>query len=74
METFFDYNPTAAELKRFNINDRTIDLFKLSLTNNNNRLYTLGMLFAMRKDYERANYYWSQIKDSDILSTLIEDF
>ena len=75
METIFDYNPTIAELGRFNVNRRTIKMFKTSIIKcNDDRLYTLGLLFSMRGDNKKANEYWNQIEEKSILRTLIQDF
>jgi hypothetical protein len=76
METIFDYNPTEGELKRFNLtNSKLIEEVKpLYNEFNDSRLYHLGLLFLMRKQSKKANYYFSQINDKRLLSTLIEDF
>ena len=82
METIFDHNPTDRELRRFCIrNQKEIDQAKRWYADNPNDKgwqdssnYKLGMLFAMRNDFDRANTYFGKIHDKSMLSTLIEDF
>lgn len=77
METIFDHNPTDLELKRFGgresfefFQEHGIDPFACEDDN----LYQLGLLFAMRGDMEKANEYWSKIKYKAMLDTLVQDF
>ena len=80
METIFDHNPTEGELRRFNITTPEIaeeikPFFTIdSDVARDDNYYYLGVLFAMRKDYKKANEYWNKIKDKRILSTLVQDF
>ena len=77
METIFDFNPTDKELKRFGGREQFekakkygIDPFGDEDTNN----YQLGLLFSMRGNKEKAEHYWNQLKNKNILKTLIQDF
>lgn len=79
METVFDHNPTDAEYNRlapFGGKKALEWAIRNGLyEHDDNRLYHLGLLFAGRGNKEKANEYFSQIdKDSDILSTLMQDF
>jgi len=75
MKTYFDFNPTNAELGRFSIKRENIDIEKEILKNSpDDNLYMTGMLFAGRGNMKKANKYWSKIKNKSMLSTLVEDF
>ena len=79
METVFDYNPTEAEFNRLAPfgGKKALELAvsKGLYKHEPNRLYHLGLLFAGRGDKEKANEYFNMIKkESNILSTLMQDF
>ena len=76
METIFDHNPTEMELQRFG-GRKSIEwgIARGMYECESNRLYHLGLLFAGRGDEKKANEYFNKIdKNSNILSTLMEDF
>lgn len=77
METIFDYNPTDLELKRFG-GKESFEFLKENglqrIITEDDNLYQLGILFAMRGEIKKANEYWSKIKNKDMLDTLIQDF
>ncbi|MGP1476755.1 MAG: hypothetical protein ACTTJK_04750 [Phocaeicola sp.] len=77
METIFDHNVTDEELTRFGgresfewCKEHNIDLFE----NPDDANYAIGLLYSGRGDKEKANYYWSKIKDKDVLGALVQDF
>lgn len=77
METVFDHNVTEDELKRFGGREAFekakrygVDL----LSDRDTNFYQIGILYAGRGDEEKANEYWSKIKDKKLLSTLVQDF
>jgi hypothetical protein len=83
METIFDYNPTKAELKRFNLTTlESIESVKSLYAKDGDTdecckdsiLYQLGFLFVMRGNDKKANKYWEKMKDKRMLSTLVQDF
>lgn len=81
METVFDHNPTEQELSRFGIKkefgniDKQIEFMReLNKKSNDDNLYQLGLLFSIRGNIERANQYFSKIKNKKMLDTLIQDF
>lgn len=76
-ETIFDHNPTERELKRWGgreafeyFESHGIDPHSDQDTN----LYRIGMLYAGRGDYEKANEYWAKMEDKSLLCTLVQDF
>ena len=77
METIFDHNVTDKELERFGGREafdffasNGINLFDNEDTNN----YQIGLLYAGRNDKEKAEIYFSRVKDKSLLSTLMQDF
>jgi hypothetical protein len=76
VETIFDYELTRGELNRFNLTSpKLIEMTKeIHARSNDDRLYALGLLFAMRGDYVKAAEYRSKIERKSLLDTLIEDF
>ena len=77
IETIFDHNPTDRELKRWGGREAFekaveygVDLFARP----DNNWYMIGMLYAGRGDYEKANEYWSRMEDKSALVTLVQDF
>ena len=77
METIFDHNPTDKELKRFGGRE-SFEFFKshgideFSCADNN--WYMIGLLYAGRGNYNKANEYFSKIENKELLSTLMQDF
>lgn len=77
METIFDHNPTERELNRFGGRESLEwGIARGMYKHDCNRLYHLGLLFAGRGDWEKANEYFNMIdeRDSKILVTLMQDF
>lgn len=75
METIFDHNPTDEELMRFGGREHFEKDKKYGIVPSaDSNYYMIGMLYAMRKDYYKANRYWHKIKDKSILSTLVQDY
>lgn len=77
-ETIFTHNPTEIELKRFGglkqfiwADKENIDIYSFS---DDSRLYHLGLLFAMRNNYDKANEYWNKIEHKEMLTVLVQDF
>jgi len=79
MEAVFDYNPTEAEFNRLapfgGKEALELAVSRGLYDHDSNRLYHLGLLFAGRGDNEKAKKYFNMInKESNILSTLMQDF
>lgn len=77
METIFDHNPTDEELKRFGGKESFEWLDKKGLpyfTCEDDANYHLGILFSMRKDFKKAEEYFSKIENKRMLDLLIQDF
>lgn len=74
METIFDHDPTEEEMERFK-GLKNMELREIYLKGDtDNHFYDLGILFSIRNDEEKSNYYFSKIKDKTILNTLMQDF
>lgn len=78
METIFDHNPTDEELIRFGgrklLNESVKEFGEKFLSNSDDSYYMIGLLYCMRKDYEKAKTYFNRIENRSMLSTLAQDF
>ncbi len=77
METIFDHNPTDEELNRFGGREQFewerahgIDPF----ANPDDANFMLGLLFSMRDDKEKANFYFAKVKNRSLIAHLFQDF
>lgn len=64
METIFDYNPTPEELRY--LTDETADAYRGRVASDD-ALRALSILFSLRGDEERADWYANQISDKVFL-------
>ena len=62
METIFDFNVTEAELEYLWITHRTHDEY-IKHTNDYSRLSDLFILFQLREDFEKAEFFKKKIKN-----------
>lgn len=70
METIFDYNPTPEELRY--LADPNADAYRATVSHDGS-MVDLAMLFAMRDDESRADFYARQIADPAIRFEFIHE-
>ena len=77
VETIFDHNPTDRELNRWGGREWFEDAKKYGIdvfASKDRNYYMIGMLCRSRKEFSKANYYFSKIKHKSLLTLLMQDF
>jgi len=75
-ESIFDFELSEGEKRRFNIlKPELYEMVKESDARcSDDRYYRLGMLYAMRGDYDKSREYYDRIEDREMLRTLVDDY